>query len=130
MIYLKIAEYIQDEFSELKIGKTLFVNQAPKDSSFLVLIRDNPGGIKIDGELQTERKGTFQIIVRGSDTEYEKIYELASNLSSYLSLSGLTLEPYEVKSLRPLHEPLSYQLSEANLFEISVNFSIFYGIVQ
>lgn len=128
MIYLRIAEYISEEVAALKLGKTLFVNQAPNEPLTLALIRDNPGGIQIDGEMRTERRGSFQFVVRSD--KYQSAIEIAQQVSDVLSLMDVVLEEYLIKCIRPTHEPISYQLSESNLYETSVNFSIEYGIVQ
>ena len=128
MIYKDIAEYIENGFSEFRIGKSLFINQAPSTPDFLALIRDDAGGFEINGEMRTERKGSFKLVVRTD--KYESGYNIAVQLSDFLTLNNVVMGEYLVKILRPKHEPISYQISEANLYEISMNFSIIYGIVQ
>ena len=128
MIYKAVAEYIANNVSDFAIGKNLFINQAPNKPATLGLIRDNAGGIEINGEMNTERSGTFQFVIRTD--HYEEGYVSAKELSDLLTVSNVVMGNYLVKQLRPKHEPISYQISEANLYEISVNFSIIYGIVQ
>ena len=128
MIYEALSEILVSEVPELVIGNTLFVNQAPHDSSFCAIFRDNPAGIDIDGYLMSERSGSFQFVVRGkTQAEISQVMEDAVKaLTIYNTREGV----YLIKSCRPTIEALSYQLSVANLREISVNFSINYGIVQ
>lgn len=128
MIYLAISEYVESNLAEFALHKNLFINQAPNKPATLGLIRDNPGGIVIDGEMKTERAGSFQFIVRSD--HYLTGYQMSIDVSALLTLENVQMGNYLVKSLRPKHEPISYQISEANLFEISVNFYIIYGIVQ
>jgi hypothetical protein len=127
MIYLILAEYLQSQNSKYIVGKTVFINQAPANEKFLALIRDNPGGIKIDGEITTERRGSFQLIVRSPNPEVA--YTAIKEIVDVITLSGVQLGDYLIKSTRPTQEPIGYQISAASLFEYSVNFSLLYGIV-
>lgn len=128
MFYAELAKYIQSKVPALIYESNLFVNMMPAQTKDAALIRDNPGGIKVDGEMLTERAGSFQFVVR--NTVAQESYQIAQAVSSALTLDGLELDGYLVKVLRPTHEPLLYQASEANLYESSVNFSVRYGIVQ
>ena len=128
MIYIELAKYIEQKVSALTYGQNLFINMIPSEPKTAALIRDNPGGIKIDGVMLTERRGDFQFVVRAPDAQ--ESYNIAQAVSDALTINEVTLPGYLVKVLRPKHVPLLYQVSEANLYETSVNFSISYGIVQ
>lgn len=128
MIYDALSAHLTDRVSELIFGETLFIHQAPFDKEFLGIFRDNPAGIEIDGYVPTERSGTFQFIIRGK--KQSKINEVMADAMKALTINGLTIDGYKIKVCRPTIEPISYQLSVGNLKEISVNFSINYGIVQ
>ena len=128
MIYEPLAEILAQEVSEFVAEKTLFINQAPVSAEFCGIFRDNSAGFEIDGYLPTERSGTFTFVVRGkSQAEVLAAVKLASKA---LTLNGVTVGEYLIKICRPVSEPFSYKLSVGNLREISVNFSINYGIVQ
>lgn len=127
MILASIAEYIQENMSGFAAGTTLFVNQALEGQYPMMLLRDSSGGFKIDGEIPTERTGRFQLVVRGDDEE--TLIEAANEVSLLLTAQGLDLGDYLVKVIRPLHEPVMYQRSEGSKTELSVNFSVTYGIV-
>lgn len=128
MIFEALADYIESNMGTFKKGTNLFVNQAPEQPTPLMLLRDHSGGIKIDGEIPTERAGRFQLIIRGKRNS--EIMPHGIEVSQLLTAQGLDLETVYVKMIRPLHEPLSYQRSEGGLYEISVNFAVVYGIVQ
>lgn len=128
MFYEELAKYIATQLPTLEYGKKLFVNMLPAQVSEAALIRDNPGGIKVNGEMLTERRGDFQFVSRA--IKAQDAYRVAQEVSSVLTLNGLELNGYVVKVARPKHEPLIYQVSEGGLYESSVNFSVSYGIVQ
>lgn len=128
MIYDALSTHLTDNIPDFVLGETLFIHQAPFDKEFLGVFRDNPTGIEIDGYIPTERSGTFQFIIRGK--KQSVINEVMKEAMKFLTINGLTIDEYKIKICRPSIEPISYQLSTGNLKEISVNFSINYGIVQ
>jgi hypothetical protein len=128
MIYDALSQHLSEEVSDFIIGSTLFAHQAPFDKEKCGLFRDNPTGIDIDGYVPTERSGTFQFVIRGK--KQAEIHDLMQQAMDALTIYGKTIEGYNIKVCRPTTEPLNYQLSVANLREISVNFSINYGIVR
>jgi hypothetical protein len=125
MRFEPIADYIESNLGFVQ-GKTLFINQAPYDVDGVMLLRDS-GVTNINGEIKGMRKGAFQIVMRGS--AYQPMMEAALAVSDLLTMWETTMDTIQIKSLRPLSEPLSYMLSAGNNFEISVNFSIIYAIV-
>lgn len=127
MILKAIADHIAANIPGMVFGTNVFVNQAPAGEELTVLLRDNPGGFKRDGEMETERRGTFQLVTRGPS--YVEAYDKAVEISQLLLTDNLELTGYVIKQSRPQHEPISYQTSVANLSEISVNFVLSYGIV-
>lgn len=128
MIYAALGAHLATNVVELIEGNTLFIHQAPFDRELLGLFRDNPTGISINGEIPTERSGTFQFILRGKS--HATINAIIRKVMTALTINGLIIGAVNIKSCRPTMEPLSYQLSAGNLREISVNFSVNYGIVQ
>jgi hypothetical protein len=127
MIYEALSAHLAANTTEFVFGETLFIHQAPFDQEFLGIFRDNPGGIEIDGYTH-ERAGSFQFVVRGK--KQSVINAAMKSAMEALTINSLITADYNVKICRPSMEPLSYQLSVGNLKEISVNFSINYGIVQ
>lgn len=136
MIYEALSQIIVSNVSDLRMdgNPNLFINQAPYDREFCGLFRDNPTGIAIDGYISTERSGTFQFALRGKS--HATLHAVMKEVMTTLNIRVATrvdvdeLGTVLIKSCRPTTEPISYQLSAANLREISVNFSINYGIVE
>jgi hypothetical protein len=129
MIFEALATYIEANMGTFKQGKNLFINQAPEQPvAPMMLLRDHSGGLKIDGEIPSERAGRFQLIVRGK--KHSEIMPHGREVSKLLTDQGLELDNVIIKMIRPMHEPLAYQRSEGGLFEISVNFAVVYGIVE
>lgn len=128
MIFEKLADYLQLQIPSLVQGRVLFINQVPADSKFCALFRDGPGGFSINGYIPTERYGQFTFVVRGEN--HADTIDIMKQVSDALTLNGVLLDGYMVKICRPISEPISYKLSVGNLNEISVNFSINYGIVE
>ena len=128
MIFEELSNILSQNVPLFFGGTSLFINQAPLDGTFCGLFRDGPGGFEINGYIPTERKGFFVLAVRGkTEAEITNAVKLAmSALTINNQLSGNIL----IKICRPISEPVSYRLSVGNIKEISVNFSINYGIVQ
>lgn len=127
MKFEPLAEYLEDNIDCLVQGKTLFVNQMPVDIPLGLLLKDSFAGIEIDGEIPNLRRGRFQMAVRGRD--YATVKQLAEDASALLTLRNKLLPGMDVKIIRPLNEPVSYQTSVGGNSEFSVNFSAVYGIV-
>ena len=128
MIYDTLVEILSQNMPSMVVGRSLFINQAPADQPLAGLFRDGAGGIVIDGYIPTERSGIFAFVLRGKDEA--QIKELMQEAMALLTINGKLHNQHLIKVCRPLTEPISYRISVGNLREISVNFSINYGIVQ
>lgn len=128
MIYEQLVNIISQSVPQLVPGSTLFINQAPMESIFCALLRDGPGGFGIDGYMPTERSGFFVLALRG-ESEPVLISIMQSTMKA-LTISNKLTANYYIKNCRPLTEPIKYRNSVGNIREISVNFSINYGIVE
>lgn len=127
MKFEPLVSFLEENVSGLKGGKTLFVNQMPVTALTGVLLKDAFTGTEIDGEIPSLRRGRFVAVARAHS--YAKALSMINDVSAALTMTGVVLDGMEVKSIRPLSEPVGYMLSVGNNFEFSVSFSAIYGIV-
>lgn len=128
MKFEALAEFIETNEASLKLGTNLFINQMPITPSPVgVLLKQPNAGAEIDPELPGRRRGRFQLVVRADD--YKTGEAMSETLSLLLTLVETPMTGVLTRSLRPLHEPVSYMLSVGNKFEFSVNFFWIYDIV-
>lgn len=123
-----IAEYLEKEIPDLKIGSTMFIGQIPVGAEFAVMLKESFAGTEIDPELIGRRRGKFQAVVRGKN--HENCRAMIMAISDALHFRFKEVGEIYVQAVRPVSEPVSYMLSIGNMFEFSVNFSIIYDIVQ
>lgn len=129
MNFKALCEYVADSGIGLTTGRNLFINQAPITSEPIVALFKQPNaGAEIDPELIGRRRGRFQLVVRAD--EHEAGEAIAKQLSELLTMVETPLNGILVRSLRPLHEPVSYAVSVGNKIEFSVNFYWIYDIVE
>jgi hypothetical protein len=126
MNYESLAGHLEDSLG-LKQGVSLFINMMPTSIDTGVVVKAGFAGTAIDGEIPSLRKGRFQIAVRSS--VYATAKALAEDVSASLTLTNVLLTGMEVKSIRPLTEPIPYQPSVGGYVEFSVSFQAIYGIV-
>lgn len=127
MNFEPLAEMIEESVAGLKRGSTLFINQMPTECEFGVLLKNSYSGIDIDPELTGRRRGKFNVIARGRG--YTAVKEMIEQVMDTLTLRETTVTGMRIWTMRPLTEPISYQLNAANLFEFSVTFSVIYDKV-
>lgn len=126
MNFESLAERLEDALG-LKQGTTLFINMMPTNVDEGVVIKVGFSGTQIDGEITSLRKGRFQVAVRS--LTYANAKTLAEEVSAALTMTNVVLPGMEVKSIRPLTEPIPYQPSVGGYVEFSVSYQAIYGIV-
>lgn len=127
MKFEPLVELLQESIPSLKSGVSLFINQMPTDVVLGLLLKDSFAGTEIDGYVPDMRRCRFQLAARGKT--HASVKSLIEEAVAVLTMRGVTLPGMEVKSIRPLTEPIPYQSSIGNYVEFSVNFSAIYGIV-
>lgn len=126
MKFEPIVELLQDNVSYLKAGTNLFINNLPTGTTG-VLLKEGYGGIEIDGYIPDLRRGRFMVAVR--DVSYQKAKAICEEITGVLTMKEVSLTGMNVKTCRPLTEPISYRNSTGDMYEFSINFSVVYGIV-
>ena len=119
-----LAQYLDDE-DVARQGRDLFVHFMPEEVTEGVMLkaRFQPTERMID--LPDYYKTGFQVIIRASN--YIDGNAMADRVSSVLTLGQITMgdeDEYQqlFRYIRPLHQPIVYPLSRADLLEFSVNF--------
>lgn len=111
-------------------GKSIFIQNLPAQSdSPALMLKNSLEGTKIDYELPNYRKGRFQAIVRCNANRYEDGEALADLVGKTLTLEQTQLGNLFYHYVRPVSEPIGYQLSDGANYEFSVNFAAVYVIV-
>ena len=124
-----VMEYLANKDVGI-IGDTLFVQDLPLNSGTpAIMLKNSLDPTDIDYELPGYRKGKFQAIIRCKAKAFEDGQELAELVSAALTLQEVTIGKYHYRYLRPVSEPVAYQLSDGANYEFSVNFSAVYVIV-
>ena len=124
-----ISDYLADNDVGVA-GKTLFVQDLPAGAgSPALMIKNSLDGTPIDYELPGYRKAKFQAIVRCKANKFVDGEALADLVSSVLTLSEKRIGDMNFKFIRPINEPVAYQLSDGANYEFSVNFLAVYVIV-
>lgn len=127
MMFEPLVALLEKSIPSLKAGVTLFINQMPLETRLGLLLKEGFAGTEIDGEIPSLRRARFQLAARGQN--YADVKALVEESIVVLTLTGVMLEGMQVKSIRPLTEPIPYQASIGNYVEFSVNFLAIYGIV-
>lgn len=129
-MFLKtIADYAVTQGAGV-IGKTLFAYNMPETANLAVLLRQPLVGAPIDYELPGYRKTKFQVVARCKPTEIEQGRALIDGFVEKITLLRETvLSGYQIKFMRPRHDPVMYPISEGANLEFSVNFDVVYVIV-
>lgn len=113
------------------IGKNMFIQNLPEGAASLsIMFKNSLEGTLIDYELPLYRKGKFQAIIRCKANNFESGRELAQLVSDVLTINEMTLGNYLYRYVRPVSEPIGYQLSDGANYEFSVNFAAVYVIVS
>ena len=122
-----VAKLVHDaRLATLK--KNLFIEAMPAKVNEGVMFRSDYYGTPIDHELPGYRKTEFQMIVRSA--KYKDGRDLAVAISNLLTFGEKQVSGMAFQFLRPIHEPVSYPLSQGDLLEFSVNFETAYAIVS
>lgn len=110
--------------------KTIFIQNLPAQSGTpALMLKNSLEGTRIDYELPNYRKGRFQAIVRCKANRYEDGEALADLVGKTLRLEQVQLGNIFYHYIRPISEPIGYQLSDGANYEFSVNFAAVYVIV-
>lgn len=121
MNLLPFAEHLQAKKVGV-MGKTLFINMLPIDTSIGILLRNGLTGTDIDYELRGYIKTQFQVIVRAPS--YPAGEALMEKLTAELTVNESKIGSYFFNYCRPRTEPVVFPLSEGNLLEFSVYFDV------
>lgn len=99
-------------------GETLFHTHMPAQitKGTLILTRVPIG----NDPYNRLRKGTFQVIVRGTDVV--ACHDKASEIAEALRGEGAVAGDVKFLFIFPINEPLAFPRTEGSLFEASVNF--------
>lgn len=104
----------------------LFIYKSPVESratsDLHVVLIPSLNGFSSNDETPNYHKGSLQLIVTAS--RYDEGYDLATALSTDLTLYGQELTDMYVYRCTPRHLPISYRANEQNAIEFSVNFDL------
>jgi len=89
-----------------------------------VLLKVGAGGAMLDQDLPGYKRARLQAVIR--ETEFQRGYSLATQVSAYLNKRRLTSESVYILRVNPLHDPIPYRKSEGGYIEFSVNFETVY----
>jgi hypothetical protein len=103
-------------------GDTVFLNMMPAQAETAILLRSPLTGTPIDYELPGYYRTEFQLIVRGRDYVAAEV-RIAAVVAT-LTLKNAAVGPLYFNYCRPKTEPVSFPLSDGNLFEFSTNFDV------
>jgi len=101
-------------------GDTLFLNMLPAEVESGILLRSPLQGTPIDYELPGYYRSEFRLIVRGRD--YVAADTLIGNVVTTLTLTNQTADTMRFNFCRPKTKPVSFPLSDGNLYEFAVDF--------
>lgn len=125
----QFAEYLEEN-GVGTIGKDIFVQHLPeRAASTSIMLKNSLEGTPIDHELPGYRRGRFQAVIRCKANKFEEGEELAQLVSDTLTCYEKAIGEFHFNYLRPISEPVAYQLSDGANYEFSVNFMANYVIV-
>lgn len=101
-------------------GESIFLNMMPADAESAILLRSPLSGTPIDYELPGYYRAEFQLIVRGRD--YAATEAWIEQVVATLTMADKQVGPMRFNYCRPKTEPVSFPLSDGNLYEFSANF--------
>lgn len=106
----------------------VFMYTMPDTVTSGILLMGGHGGAKLDPYQPGMRTGRLQIVIRVTPENFESGYALASQiLAAFKVVKRQTIGSMFVHFVEPLHDPINYPLSKANLTEFSVNFETMYS---
>ena len=123
-----IATFLEDK-KHGKKGVSIFIGRMPAEKNG-ILLREGVGGMMIDYELPSYRKGRFVIATRHD--RYDDAKSLMERVIAELTIQNKNTTDFEgmmVNYFRPRHEPIDYPTSVADKREFVVNIDACYVLV-
>lgn len=121
MDFLPIIQYLEDEDLG-KAGTTLFANFMPVGVTDGVMFRLPLAGVKVDPNLPGYYKVEVTMVVRA--TNFSDGQEKAKTLMTALTMYDKDLDGLYIKRMYPCTLPISFPLSDGNLYEIQVKMDV------
>ena len=119
MNLMALVELLEDAGLGVK-GETIFLNMMPVGARQAILLRSPLQGVPIDYELPNYYRAEFQLIVRSDN--YAAGEALAAEVVSALTLTEQLVGDMRFTYCRPRTKPVSFPLSDGDLYEFSVPF--------
>jgi hypothetical protein len=126
MIFEDIAEHIELNRRGLVRGKSIFINSMPPNSEG-VMLKESYAGTAVDPYIPGMRKGNFQLVARGK--EYANTKSMVQEVATLLALKEQQFESIHIKICQQMTEPISFMISDGQMWEFSVKFFMVYDIV-